>query len=189
MVQLQPRLPRRKKKEETEEGRRQETPSGKEAPADRREGAEPEHHKRTKEKEGGVAAFGPKSRNLIIVIAAAVVLVVLVLVIMWAFPAAPPGPANVVTDSQVLAELARLQDVNSNPKYIDPADYPKTFGIYARNNLTLVEQYYCSDVCPDYGRVDLVFQGITNEQCSQAGGRSLHDLAWGGYIGCEPRVG
>ena len=94
-----------------------------------------------------------------------------------------------MTDSEVRAELERLQGINSEPRNINPADYPKTFGMYWRNNLTLAEQYVGSDVCPDYGRVDLVVQGVDNEGCLDIGGNPLHDLAWGGYLGCEPRIG
>jgi hypothetical protein len=176
MVQLQPRLPRRRKKDEAPgDRRRQESPSGKESDAKAghpEERTEPEHHKRKE-----------YDNRLIIGIVAAIAVIVILAVVAY-YPWAPPEPTNVVTNSQVRAELARLQGVNSDPMSIDPADYPKVFGTW--NNLTLVEQYYCSDVCPDYGRVDLVFQGVTSEQCAQAGGRSLHDLAWGGYIGCEP---
>ncbi|MCX6815143.1 MAG: hypothetical protein NTY20_05850 [Candidatus Aenigmarchaeota archaeon] len=132
-------------------------------------------------------AKGMRDRRLLWGIAA-VAIVIVVLVILWAYSISQPKPERTVTDSNVRMELERLQGVNSEPKKINPADYPKTFGIYARNNLTLVEQYFCSDVCPDYGRVNLVFQGIDSEECANIGGKALHDLAWGGYIGCEPRV-
>jgi hypothetical protein len=145
-----------------------------------------EHEEKKREKEGGFAAFRPKSRLFWAI--AAVAIVIVVLIILWAYSISQPKPERTVTDSNVRTELERLQGINSEPKKINPADYPKTFGIYAGNNLTLVEQYFCSDVCPDYGRVDLVFRGVDNEECLNIGGNPLHDLAWGGYLGCEPKL-
>jgi len=172
MVQLQPRLPRRRKKKN--EGVR-DTFQPSEAPADRRD--EP----------GKEGRRGAGNRNMIIGIVAVAVIVVVLVVIVMTY-SAPPQEVKEVTGSQIMPEIQRLRELSTYPanKNINPADYPKVFGTW--RNYTLVEQYYCSDVCPDYGRVDLVFQGITNEQCEQVGGRSLHDLAWGGYIGCEPRA-
>jgi len=157
-MELQPRLPGFGKKKGTEEGRRQEKPS-------------------VRGKEDG-------GKKLLWVIAAVLIVIVVLAVIWVSIP--QPQPGNTVTDSNVRMELERLQGVNSEPKKINPADYPKVFGIW--NNRTLVEQYFCSDVCPDYGRVDLVFQGVDNEECAQIAGKSLHDLAWGGYIGCGPKI-
>jgi len=128
-----------------------------------------------------------KSRKLLWFLVA-VVIVVVVLVVVWAYSVYQPKSERTVSDSDVRAELERLQGVNSEPRSINPADYPKVFGIYWRNNLTLVEQYFCSDVCPDYGRVDLVYKGIDNEECLNIGGNPLHDLAWGGYLGCQPKL-
>ncbi|MEM5812213.1 MAG: hypothetical protein QW286_00705 [Candidatus Aenigmatarchaeota archaeon] len=118
-------------------------------------------------------------------IIAALFLAVL-LAAIWTYP--KPQTYPVLSDSAVIAEMERLKVVNSEPKKINPSDYPKVLGIYWKNNLTLVEQYYCSDVCPDYGRVDLVFQGIDSADCPSVEGRVLRDLAWGGYVGCEPRL-
>ena len=158
MVQLQPRLPGRRKKE---------------------------HH----EPEGG-HEHKRKSRDMsaaYAVILAAAVVVILVVIVMLYSPQ-PQQAGNPVTFSQVAAEVSRLAELSKYPRNlnIDAGDYPKVFGTW--RNHTLVEQYYCSDVCPDYGRVDLVFQGVDSEGCRAAGGIPMHDLAWGGYIGCGPFI-
>jgi hypothetical protein len=168
MVTLQPRLPGRKKLKhegKKEGGTRDRQP----------EAVKPE----SKE---------PRNARVIYGAAALVVVVVVLAVVVMVYSAPPPSAGNVLTDSQVRAELARLREISTYPENMNirPADYPRVFGTW--NNRTLVEVYFCSDVCPDYGRVDLVFQGVGPEQCGSIGGRELRDLAWGGYIGCGPRV-
>lgn len=125
-------------------------------------------------------------KRLLMGLVIAVAAVVLILLFMWLKPPASPEPANTLTDSQVRNEIARTRMINLKPLSIDTSDYPKVIGIY--KGRTLEEVYYCSDVCPDYGAVYLVYQGVGPEDCSRAGGKVVRDIAWGGYIGCEPRV-
>jgi hypothetical protein len=120
--------------------------------------------------------------------AAVIVVAVILAVVVMVYSAPPPSKGSALSDSQVRQELQRVKEISAYPGNLNirPADYPKTFGVW--NNRTLVEQYFCSDVCPDYGRVNLVFQGADNEECARIGGNSLHDIAFGGYIGCQPRA-
>lgn len=159
MVQLQPRLPGRRKKH-------------------------PEHAKE------GAEAPSSQNRNWKVIygIAAVAVVVVVLVIFVMVYSAPPPRAGNVLSDSQVRAELERVREISTYPANMNIRswDYPKVFGIW--HNMTLVERYFCSDVCPDYGRLDLVFQGVGPEQCENAGGIELRDLAWGGYIGCKPGV-
>ena len=132
---------------------------------------------------------GPmQDKRLLLGIAGVIVVLAAIMIILWLYPLSQPAPSQAVTDSQVRSELQRVAQLSTLPenKNLAPSDYPKVFGTW--NGRTLIESYFCSDVCPDYARVDLIFQGVDNEQCGQVGGRSLHDLAWGGYIGCQPVV-
>lgn len=49
--------------------------------------------------------------------------------------------------------------------------------------------YVCSDVCPDAGGLSLSYTGVAESQCCGIGGEPSYDPAWGGYLGCSPRVG
>jgi len=94
---------------------------------------------------------------------------------------------RVLNDDDIMGELQRLETINSHPNGIVPGDYPKVLGAYSKNGLTLVESYFCSDVCPNYGRVSIIFANITSkEACGEAGGFDIIDPAWGGYVGCSP---
>ena len=68
---------------------------------------------------------------------------------------------NTLTDEDIKAELKNLEEINTSPNNmnIDPDDYPKVLGIYSENGINLVERYHCSDVCPNYGGVSIVFSG------------------------------
>jgi hypothetical protein len=47
--------------------------------------------------------------------------------------------------------------------------------------------YYCSDLCPDYGRVGIRYTDIKDDAaCCALGGAPLHDPAWGGFEACVP---
>lgn len=47
---------------------------------------------------------------------------------------------------------------------------------------------FCSDVCPDYTRSIIIYEGVkTPEECKTLGGLTIRDIAWGGYIGCGPK--
>jgi hypothetical protein len=96
---------------------------------------------------------------------------------------------RVLTEDDIKNELQRLKTINSYPinKYINSKDYPKVIGNYSKNGLTIIERYFCSDVCPDYGRVSIIYANITSkEECKEVGGFDIIDPAWGGYVGCSP---
>ncbi|MCH7758911.1 hypothetical protein IID20_00950 [Patescibacteria group bacterium] len=62
-------------------------------------------------------------------------------------------------------------------------------GLDARNNLPIMIKYFCSDVCPAYGGFSLYYQGISQpENCEQINGQNIFDAAWGGFVGCRPRL-
>lgn len=173
MVTLQPRIPKfRKRKEEPSEGDKEYRPQG-------GEGEEAAHPKPGKRGRNWKMIYGAAAMAVVVVILAVIVMV---------YSAPPPSAGNAVSDSEVRAELARVREISTYPENLNlnPKDYPKVFGVW--NNRTLAEQYFCSDVCPDNGRVDLVFQGIVPDKCENVGGRELRDLAFGGYIGCQPGV-
>lgn len=94
---------------------------------------------------------------------------------------------NIITEEKLKSELEKLDSLNKNSESINQENYPKTIGKHWKNNLELEEVYFCSDVCPVYGAVSLVYKGIeSEEECAIIGGRDLIDAAWGGYIGCKP---
>ena len=96
--------------------------------------------------------------------------------------------SEIITVDELRAELGIINSY-SNLYSINPEDYPMVLGSYSENGLILIKQYFCSDICPDNGGVDIVFQNIrTKEDCAKVGGRDLIDLAWGGYIGCAPII-
>jgi hypothetical protein len=96
-----------------------------------------------------------------------------------------------ITINDLRAEMENLEKINAYPdnRNIDPKDYPIVLGPFSENGLILIERYFCSDVCPDYGGVSIVFQNITSrEECAKVGGKDLIDAAWGGYVGCAPKI-
>lgn len=102
----------------------------------------------------------------------------------------PGKQFNVMSEEDVVAELRFLDGINAYPsnKVINPAHYPKQLGIYSKNGQTLTEVYHCSDVCPDYGRVIMIFENVTEHECHLAGGRELLDPSWGSYVACVPSI-
>lgn len=102
-----------------------------------------------------------------------------------------PKNLSILNDEDIKLELNNLGKINDWPfnKNINSKDYPKVIGSYYANGLTLTEIYFCSDICPDYGGVSIVFDNIkTKEKCSEIGGKDLIDPAWGSYIGCAPNI-
>ena len=96
-----------------------------------------------------------------------------------------------ITIDNLRAEIKNLGKINAYPdnRNINPKDYPIVLGPFSENGLILIESYFCSDVCPDYGGVSIVFQNITSkEECAKVGGKGLIDPAWGRYGGCAPKI-
>jgi len=66
--------------------------------------------------------------------------------------------------------------------------YQKAVGVDPATGHTLIEKYYCSDLCPENGGTYIVFEGVNSrEECTNIGGTLFIDPAWGGYIGCGPK--
>lgn len=98
---------------------------------------------------------------------------------------------RIVAIEDLKAEIKKLKRINTFPENtkIDPKDYPIVLGIYSENGLVLIEKYFCSDLCPENGGVSIVFQGINSKkECAKIDGQDLIDPAWGGYIGCAPKI-
>jgi hypothetical protein len=64
---------------------------------------------------------------------------------------------------------------------------PSVVGQHAGDGRDIEVYYFCSDVCPDYGRVGIRFAGIEDTpSCCAIGGIPLRDPAWGGFEACVP---
>ena len=63
---------------------------------------------------------------------------------------------------------------------------PHAMGTDVRNNQILEVVYFCSDVCPTYGRVYIRYQDVEEVDCENIGGQVERDPAWGSYMGCVP---
>ena len=68
----------------------------------------------------------------------------------------------------------------------EAACLPISMGEDKRNALTLEYSYFCSDLCPAYGKVLLRYEGVPRNDCCSEGGYPRIDSAWGGYRGCAP---
>ena len=88
---------------------------------------------------------------------------------------------TILTDEDVKLELEKTTTFQMNKM-----GKPKILGIH--NGLILIEKHSCSDICPDYGRVEIVYQNVTKEECANIGGEDKVDGGWGGYIGCTPKI-
>ncbi len=95
-----------------------------------------------------------------------------------------------LTDRQVKAELERISELNQNLDYdkINLSEPWIVFGTYQGKKLIM--GYSCSDVCPEYGGYNLIYDGVgSEERCNEIGGKTLYDYAWGKqFNGCEPIV-
>lgn len=60
-------------------------------------------------------------------------------------------------------------------------------GQHAGDGREIEVYYFCSDLCPDYGRVGVRYVGISDTpSCCAIGGIPLRDPAWGGFEACVP---
>ena len=93
--------------------------------------------------------------------------------------------SDTLNKADIASEVERLKEINQYPnnKNLNSKD-SKDLGKF--NGLEVSEKYYCSDVCPDYGRLVIVYKNISKDNCPEVGGRVITDAAWGGYIGCFP---
>lgn len=95
-----------------------------------------------------------------------------------------------LTNNDLRIELENLGKINAYPNNmeININDYPKIIGRYSKNGLILVERYYCSDLCPNNGRVFMVFENISKEECSKIGGEEVNAVFPPEYLGCKPKI-
>lgn len=117
-------------------------------------------------------------------------LVALIVLMIGSMLGIPGNQYRVLSEADLVAELHMLEGMNTYPnnKVINPSQFPKTLGIYMNNGQTLTEVYHCSDVCPEYGRIIVIFENVTQSECQQVGGRAFFDPAWGSYVACVPSV-
>jgi len=101
-----------------------------------------------------------------------------------------PNQQTVLTKKDLISEMEALDIINAYPnnRNINPGNYPRFLGIYSVNGMPLTEIYFCSDVCPDYGSVIIIFENVTKNECLMVGGREYIDPAWGGFVGCVPSI-
>jgi hypothetical protein len=70
---------------------------------------------------------------------------------------------------------------------VEQACLPSVVGQHLGDGRDIEIYYYCSDVCPDYGRIGVRYTGIKDDAaCCAIGGIPLHDPGWGGFEGCVP---
>ncbi|MBK9259902.1 MAG: hypothetical protein IPM54_08710 [Polyangiaceae bacterium] len=93
------------------------------------------------------------------------------------------------------ADIERLVDVgfkqcfdHNEPNALsdDSRCLPTVVGTDARNGKSLTVGYFCSDVCPDYGHINVSYTGVSEAECCSVGGIPAKDPGWGGYMGCFP---
>lgn len=99
----------------------------------------------------------------------------------------PTDERVVFTPETLRKEFKRIAAID--PLTINPDDYPQVLGQYSKDGRTLVVQYFCSDVCPQYGGLWIVYEDIETEaDCADISGEVARDAAWGGFIGCVPVI-
>ena len=89
----------------------------------------------------------------------------------------------------LLVEYDRLKPINhaiQQNQWTDSEQYPKKLGDF--NSKEVQEQYWCGDVCPQYGSVNLVYSGVKEVDCPVVG-QALYSYFWGRqYQGCGPLI-
>lgn len=129
---------------------------------------------------------GGKSLGLTISVVINIVLLVLVSVICALYFVKANKYEAVFINSAEMKAL--MSDVKAGK--LDADEFQSKFlGIDTETGLPVEARYFCSDVCPEYGYVDIYFAGIrTKEECAKIKGEDVIDFAWGGYVGCKPKV-
>ena len=99
--------------------------------------------------------------------------------------------------SMDLAALVKLRETGipacfhvRNPERLEreAACLPRIVGKHARNERDIALYYFCSDLCPDQGRVGITYAGIEGiSSCCAIGGAPILDPGWGGYEACVPQ--
>jgi hypothetical protein len=80
-----------------------------------------------------------------------------------------------LTGSDLLAEYERLVPINEalhqGHSVIKNDDYPKILGTF--NSREVREAFWCGDVCPQYGSVNIIYSNIKEVDCLSIGKPSI----------------
>jgi hypothetical protein len=93
-----------------------------------------------------------------------------------------------LTGVDLLAEYEKLIPVNQALRegHWDAGHYPRTLGTF--NSKEVKEVYWCGDVCPQYGSVNIIYSNVKVEDCA-AIGHPVYSNFWGRrYQGCTPLI-
>ena len=94
---------------------------------------------------------------------------------------------KILTNADISKKIESNQDKSC---YDTQNDYPKTIGKHSLNELNLEEICFCSDYCPEeLWHITIRYENVSSkERCAEIGGKDLFDAAWGGYVGCVPKI-
>jgi hypothetical protein len=95
-----------------------------------------------------------------------------------------------LTGTDLLAEFDRLAPINQalhqGHWVVTDGDYPKPLGTF--NSREVIEAFWCGDMCPVYGSVNIIYSNIKEADCDSIG-QPLYSLFWGPkYQGCTPLI-
>jgi len=127
------------------------------------------------------------NENLFLII---IILIILFVIVVFINFKINKKTALELTDEDIKTELEKLEKINVYPdnKKINVNSYPKVLGKYSKNGLTLVEIYECSDLCPNNAKVHIIFENVSEEECSKIGGEEIKVLFFPQYVGCAPKI-
>ncbi len=92
-----------------------------------------------------------------------------------------------LTGRDLLAEYERLIPINHAVQQGSwPRGYPRILGTF--NSREVQDAFWCGDVCPQYGSVNIIYSNVKEMDCA-AIGQPLYSYAWGRqYRGCTPLI-
>ena len=112
------------------------------------------------------------------------ILALVIIVVILSVSRKAPSQNWFLTNKDICDEF---QNYPSNTCWSHLGDFPKVLGNYSKNGLGVKAICFCSDVCPAYARLEIVYMNIKSyAECAKVGGIDLIDPAWHGYIGCAP---
>jgi hypothetical protein len=95
-----------------------------------------------------------------------------------------------LTGTDLLAEFDRLAPINQaihqGHWVVTDGDYPKTLGTF--NSREVIEAFWCGDMCPSNGSVNIIYSNIKEDKCTPIG-EPEYSFFWGPkYQGCTPLI-
>ena len=95
-----------------------------------------------------------------------------------------------LTGTDLLAEFDRLAPINQaihqGHWVVTDSDYPKTLGTF--NSREVIEAFWCGDMCPSNGSVNIIYSNIKEDKCTPIG-EPEYSFFWGPkYQGCTPLI-